>query len=135
MSNTTSAANEPTQLNNVRVLSTTYEKLLITITEDQANLIRGIQGIVVKEKTTEGSEYGVSYTIAVKVISDRLCDLYKTIKRRDIIKGCYDIAIMPVLWRYEGKSGFRIDAYMIKKLESIVRINPLIQRVISESKK
>ena len=124
----------PIELNNVRVLSTTYEKLLITINEEQSLLLKGItpsasgDGVVVKEKESE--EYGTSYTVVIKVVNDRLCDLYKTIKRKDVVKACYDIAIVPVEWVWLDKTGVRLDAYMVKKLEPVIIINPLLQRMI-----
>lgn len=121
----------PIELNNVRVLSTTYEKLLITINEEQSILLKGITGIVVKEKESE--EYGTSYTVVIKVVNERLCDLYKTIKRKDVVKACYDIALVPVEWVWLDKTGVRLDAYMVKKLEPVIIINPALQRMIQGS--
>ena len=110
----------PIELSNVRVLSTTYEKLLITISQEQSELLSAIE-IPVKEQDSE--TYGVSYTVVVKCASDRMCDLYKSIKRVDIIKACYDIVVIKVDWVYGGKSGIRLDAYFIRKLEPVLRVN------------
>jgi hypothetical protein len=115
------------QLDNIRVLSTTYEKLLITINKEQSELLNG----VVEIKTRESDDYGTSYTVVVKVASDKMCDLYKTIKRKDVVKGCYDIVVNIVNWTWLDKSGVRLDAYFIKKLEPVITVNPILLRMIT----
>ena len=116
------------ELNNIRVLSTTFEKLLVVVSEEQAETIRGI-GIDVK--TLESDEYGTSYTIVIKVVNDKFCDLYNTIKRASITKGLYDIVVQPTEWKWLEKSGTRLDAYFIRKLEQTLKVNPTLMAMIN----
>ena len=119
----------PIELNNIRVLSTTFEKLMITISEEQADILREI--IPEAIKTRESEEYGTSYTVVVKVCSDKQCDLYKTIKRRDVEKGLYDIVVSPIDWTWLDKTGKRLDAYFIRKNIPELKANPVLARMIN----
>lgn len=113
------------ELNNIRVLSTTFEKLLITLSEEQAELIKlNDSGICIK--TLESEEYGTSYTVVIKVANDKMCDLYKTIKRKDVTKGLYDIVVSPTNWTWQDKNGTRLDAFFIRKCEYEIKVNPAL---------
>ena len=103
----------PIELNNIRVLSTTFEKLLITINSEQTEFLKEID---MPFKITESEEYGTSYSTVVKCASDKMCALYSSIPRSEITKACYDIVVIKNEWVWQGKSGFRLDAYFIKKL-------------------
>ena len=116
----------PIELSNVRVLSTTYEKLLCVISEEQ-NEVLSAYDIPIKQQ--ENETYGVSYTIVVKCASDKMCELYKSIKRCDITKSCYDLVVVKADWVYGGKSGVKLDAYFIRKLEPVIRINDAPKRM------
>ena len=116
----------PIELNNIRVLSTTYEKLLCVVSEEQADLLRNLN-LQVKEMNSE--EYGLTYTIAIKCASDKMCNLYKTITRSSITVGCYDICGVVAVWTYSGKEGIRLDGYFIRKLETVIPINPILKRM------
>ena len=110
------------ELNNIRVLSTTFEKLLITISEEQAEIIK-LSSLDIHIKEVESDEWGTSYTIVIKVCNDKMCDLYKTIKRKDIVKGLYDIVVTPTVWHWLDKSGTRLDAFFIRKNIPELKIN------------
>ena len=116
----------PIELSNVRVLSTTYEKLLCVISEEQNEVLSALD-IPIKQQ--ENETYGVSYTIVVKCASDKMCELYKSFKRCDITKSCYDLVVVKADWVYGGKSGVRLDAYFIRKLEPVIRINDALKRM------
>ena len=111
------------ELNNIRVLSCTFEKLLITISEEQADIIKLIpdtSGII---KELESDKWGLSYTVVIKVCNDKMCDLYKTIKRKDIVKGLYDIVVSPTVWTWLDKTGTRLDAFFIRKNTPELKVN------------
>ena len=118
----------PIELNNIRVLSTTYEKLLCVVSQEQAEILRS-QELEVKEQDSE--EYGKSYLIAIKCASDKMCNLYKTIKRSDIVKGTYDIVGNVATWEYGSKSGLRLDGYFITKVEPVLTANPALLALTS----
>lgn len=115
------------ELNNIRILSTTYEKLLIVVSEEQATML-ATHNIECKQLVSE--EHGISYSLAVKCASDKMCDLYKTIKRVDLAKGLYDMVGTPTRWEYGGKSGLRLDAYFIRRIEAVPVANPMLQRLL-----
>jgi hypothetical protein len=117
----------PIQLDNIRVLSTTYEKLLCVISKEQADLLTE-KNITIREQDSE--EYGKSYLVVVKCASDKMCDLYKTIKRRDIVKGNYDIVGNVAPWEYNGTSGIRLDGFFITKLETVITPNPTLMSML-----
>ena len=116
----------PIELNNIRVLSITYEKLLCIVSEEQADILRN-NNLEVKELNSD--EYGTSYSIPIKCASDKMCSLYKTINRSNITKGCYDICGVVANWTYSGKEGIRLDGYFIRKLEAVIPINPTLKRM------
>ena len=127
------------ELNNIRVLSTTFEKLLITITEEQADIIK-VSATDIHIKTLESEEWGTSYTVVIKCCNDKMADLYKTIKRRDIVKGLYDIVVSPTVWNWLDKTGTRLDAFFIRKniqppvinLALMTLTNPIIEEEPAE---
>ena len=55
----------PIELNNIRVLSITYEKLLCIVSEEQADILRN-NNLEVKELNSD--EYGTSYSIPIKCV-------------------------------------------------------------------
>lgn len=118
------------ELNNIRVLSTTFEKLLITITEEQADTIK-LNSPDIQIKTLESDEWGTSYTVVIKVANDKMCDLYKTIIRKDIVKGLYDIVVTPTTWNWLDKTGTRLDAFFIRKNIPELKINLALMSLTS----
>ena len=118
------------ELNNIRVLSTTFEKLLITITEEQADTIK-LNSPDIQIKTLESDEWGISYTVVIKVANDKMCDLYKTIIRKDIVKGLYDIVVTPTTWNWLDKTGTRLDAFFIRKNIPELKINLALMSLTS----
>ena len=118
----------PIQLNNTRVLSDTYDKLLIVITKEVADDLIS-RDIAVKTMTHE--EHGETYAVVIKCVSDKMCELYGSMKRSELGKGCYNIVAVVNSWEYGGNTGIRLDGYFIEKVESVPVINEVLKRMIT----
>ena len=121
---------QPIKLNNARVLSDNYEKLLVVITKEIADDLTS-RDIAVKTMTSE--EHGESYAVVIKCVSDRMCALYGSLKRSEITKGCYNIVAVVNSWEYGGKTGLRLDGYFLEKVESVPVVNSILLSFIQSS--
>ena len=96
---------------------------------NQRTTVGIISALDIEFKTQESKTFGTSYTIVVKCANDRMCELYKSIKRCDITKACYDVVVVKADWMYGGKTGVRLDAYLLRTLEPVIRVNEVLERM------
>ena len=103
------------QIKEAKLISNKYEKLLWSVSEEDANKIRVSGGTV---KITERENFGQSFCVSTKMMEDPQCESHMSLRRSELNVGSvYWIYIDFRDYVYKGVSGVS----MISLVRALVR--------------